>query len=225
MEFIGADELKQSYDVYASFYTLKAFDGTIFNCRNVAEIHHKGSRKPLTDNGEADAVIIMMNPGKCEPKYSDSYIPTYIWQSLSENLMSNKKILAKPDNAIYQIMRLMNKKDWLHVRVLNLSDIREPNGGKFKGMINSLKSKYSMHSIFDVEREKERESYFCLKQDAPIILAWGTDKVLRPLANKAVLRLTSKNTVGLKYSTSENLYYYPSPPPKVGKIKWLSNIL
>ena len=40
-------------------------------------------------------------------------------------------VFAKPDVTQYQVMRIMAEMGWDHVRIVNLSDIREPKSIKF----------------------------------------------------------------------------------------------
>jgi len=222
--FIGADELKKKYEVYANFYTLQQADGIKYLCRNVADIFKIGHRN-LEPNSLPEALIIMMNPGKCEPKNANFIVPEVSLKELEVTSKSLPKVPSKADNAQYQIMRLMELKNWNHVRILNLSDIKNSNGDDFKALLKDLKFKDNKHthSIFSNERSKERVNLLNIRDNAPIILGWGTDKVLTELAIKCLSCIPLTKATGLNYS--ENLYYFPSPTLKSGKEKWLENIL
>ncbi|MTK13891.1 MAG: hypothetical protein F8N39_18060 [Clostridiaceae bacterium] len=222
--FIRADELKIKYEVYANFYKMKQLDGEIHICRNVADIYEVGYIRK-NPNSLPKAIIIMMNPGKCEPKSSKQFIPVLSAKDLEDMSKKSPAILCKPDNAQYQIMRIMYAKGWNHVRIVNLSDIKCSNGDEFKKILKLLLNldKDHIHSIFSDRRMKERESLCTLDKEAPIILGWGTDKILLNLAMKCVSCIPLKNAKGILHS--KNLYYYPSPPPKVMKEEWLDKIL
>lgn len=223
IEFKSADELKLKYVVYANFYKTTLSDGNIYTCRNVADIYN-ASYKTQIKNSKPKAIVIMMNPGKCEPKYSNYIIPELSLRELCEVSMKEPTVLCKADNAQYQIMRIMDIKRWKHVRILNLSDIRLPNGDEFKSLLKNLLLIYhsNVHSIFSECRTNERKNLFISEIGAPIILAWGTDPILISLAKQCINSIPVDKVRGVKHN--DNLYNYPSPPPKAGKVKWLYEI-
>ena len=47
-------------------------------------------------------------------------------------------VLTQPDNTQYQVMRVAVACGWSHVRVLNLSDLRDPKSGSFLERVNAL---------------------------------------------------------------------------------------
>ena len=64
--FIPAGELKQEYDVFGHFYSVKLASQGVVECRSVSEISSK--EYTSTDHSELsalhpDAVFIMLNPG------------------------------------------------------------------------------------------------------------------------------------------------------------------
>ena len=80
-----------------------------------------------------DSLVIMMNPGGSEPmKKSVENLYTYKnINLLADSLKSGDDIVkTKPDRTQYQIMRIMEWQQWSHVRVINLSDIRNPKSHK-----------------------------------------------------------------------------------------------
>lgn len=134
-------------------------------------------------------------------------------------------VAAKPDTTQYQIMRVMKYQDWKHVRVLNLSDIREPKCTTFFKRVKDFENNYGrIHSIFSNEREKERNRAFHLKEkDSPILVAWGCNKSLLDLANRAMTYIVPEKVIGLSYSMT-NLYRHPLPSLHKSKIEWLETI-
>ncbi|MBE6069339.1 MAG: hypothetical protein E7211_16870 [Clostridium lundense] len=221
--FKSADELKKMYEVYANFYKMMQADGKIYTCRNVADIYDK-EFKASNIKSKPQALIIMMNPGSCEPKDKDYNIPNRTIDKLYKISINASSVLCKADNAQYQIMRIMDIKKWKHIRIVNLSDIKCSNGDEFKDRLKGLQEidKKDMHSIFSSKRTMERDQAFLLESNAPIILAWGIDKKLIHLARKCVQSIPMENCRGIKYD--EYLYYYPSPLLKTGKEAWLHDI-
>lgn len=124
MEFIYASELKQKFSVYGHFYELE-IDGTILKCRSVLEILTKSDN--LETSATPCAVVVMMNPGSSRPVDTD-YVPKrHTVCEISSGDWEKHLVPTKPDNAQYQIMRLMLLKGWKHLRVVNLSDLRNHN--------------------------------------------------------------------------------------------------
>ena len=111
-EFIYAKELTKKYYVCGSFYNLKLDDGNILPCRNDLQILDKEfySKCINITNQEPDALVIMMNPGSSRPKYKDYKVPLFNSNNLSKNLLKNYRVITKPDNTQYQIMRVALEK-------------------------------------------------------------------------------------------------------------------
>ncbi len=214
MQFIYADELKSQFSVFGHFYDLD-IDGRTFNCRSVLEIVSK-SIDSITDSNPC-AVVVMMNPGSSKPA-SNSYIPKmYSDSQITSESWVKDVIPTKPDNAQYQIMRLMLLKGWKHVRILNLSDLRNGNSGNFS--IEFQKSleldPAAPHSLLSKKRHAELLDY-CSKSRA-VIAAWGSTEVLREAAEE-FLRIVP-NVEGLPLE--KPWYRYPSPYKKDQKLDWL----
>lgn len=217
MEFIYADELKSQFSVFGHFYDLN-IDGEIFNCRSVLEIVSK-SIDSVTDSNPC-AVVVMMNPGSSKPADS-SYIPKkYSISQITSESWVKELIPTQPDPAQYQIMRLMLLKRWKHVRILNLSDLRNGNSGKFSiEFQKSLELDSSVpHSLLNKKRHVELLNY--CSESRTVLAAWGTAEVLREFAEE-FLRLVS-NVEGLPLE--KPWYRYPSPYRKDQKLDWLKAI-
>lgn len=217
MEFIYANKLETKFSVYGHFYNPE-IRNEIFNCRSVLEI----VSKTVDDisNSKPCAVVVMMNPGSSEPLSSD-YVPQKY--SIEQIIFSSwdKEIMpARPDNAQYQIMRLMLLNDWKRVRILNLSDLRNGNSGNFS--IEFKKAEKldgsNPHSLTHKGRRQELKQY-CLESKT-IIVAWGSTEVLRESA-KIFLKEIQK-VRGLPLETP--WYRYPSLYRKDQKLNWLKSM-
>jgi len=69
-----------------------------------------------------DAIFIMMNPGSSRPlEEVDNVVSEDNINKLEISLVP-----TKPDTTQYQVMRVMHYCNWNHVRVLNISDMRDP---------------------------------------------------------------------------------------------------
>ncbi|MND99152.1 hypothetical protein D3C76_823000 [compost metagenome] len=182
-------DLLQRFVVYGEFYERDPASGR-HKYRRTLEVHDKAHT--LEGVNLPDAVFVMMNPGKSVPidPTSEGLTPTV------------------PDKTQYQIMRVMESKSWNFVRVLNLSDHREPDKDVLLGLIPNLPTK---HTIFDSSRAAELGPL--INTEGPIIAAWGVDPGLDRLIAKAMGSLTSlgKTVVGRKADRGQrgNLYNHP----------------
>ena len=214
MEFVYADELKRSFSVRGHFYDVE-IAGKVFPCRSVLEIIANAGDSEAT--GVPDAVVIMMNPGSSRP-LDISYIPKcYSVSDVLDGGWSRELIPARPDNAQYQLMRLMLLKRWKHVRVLNLSDLRNGNSGSFSVDFEDAQKRdpSSPHSIIHPKRLGG------LQRDCAgssrIVAAWGSTEVLRNAAIAFLSEIPGVQGLQLDYPW----YRYPSPYRKDQKIDWL----
>lgn len=217
MEFVYADELKQKFSVYGHFYDLK-IGSRIFKCRSVLEILSKSEN--LESSATPCAVVVMMNPGSSRPLDSD-YVPKqHSVVEITSNKWKKTLVPTRPDNAQYQLMRLMVLKGWKHVRVLNLSDLRNGNSGNFSTDFAQAKEldSSSPHSLTNSRRLLELES---LCAGSPLVIAaWGASDVLREAAGSFLSRIQVRG-LSLDYPW----YRYPSPYRKDQKIEWLRGAL
>ena len=218
MEFIYADELKKQFEVLGHFYDV-CIGEQVFKCRSLLEIVELGRYQP---DAIPDAVVVMMNPGSSVPldrKYSPELF------SINEMFSSTWKkeiIPARPDNAQYQIMRLMLLNNWRYVKILNLSDLRNGNSGKFSKEFQAASTKDSSnpHCITHTSRRKELTCALRTKSDGPVIAAWGSVEVLKESAF-AMIAL-QPDVVGLK--RDQPWYRYASPYKKDHKLEWLTKM-
>ncbi len=230
--FLYADELKDIFTVYGSYYDLLTPDGEPIKCRNILEIfrryHHMQIAEPLgLLSSSPDSVFVMMNPGSSEPRQFGYREPQLSLAEAPERLSSLEMVFAKPDITQYQVMRIMAELKWDHVRIVNLSDIRESKSQIFFKRVKEFEEKYSgIHTIFSNVRTKEREIVFKLKEKkSPVILGWGRDKNLLPLADKALNFLKDFRTAGVVSPDHPKLYSHPSPNIQTAKIRWLETII
>ena len=113
---------------YGHFYKMRTTDNRILCCRSVLEIT---THQPLIPNElldrQPDAVVVMMNPGSYRPR-----------QAVEQQILNSQNIQiccrlvpAKHDKTQEQIVKVMGRMGYNHIRVLNLSDIREPKSQRF----------------------------------------------------------------------------------------------
>ncbi len=216
MEFIYADTLKEIFDVEGHFYDLR-IGREVFKCRSSLEIVSK--QKGNSSAEAVDAVIIMMNPGSSVPR-DKNYSPILL--SLDDIFSRNweKEIIpTRPDNAQYQIMRLMILNDWKRVKILNLSDLRNGNSGEFckeferAGVIDSS----NPHCITHESRRAELNNSLQTKSNGFVLAAWGTVDVLK---NSALKMIAYQPTL-LGIKLNDPWYKYASPYKKEQKLEWL----
>jgi hypothetical protein len=228
MEFIYAAELKKRYACYGHFYELMLMNGERAKCRSVLEIVDDSVP---ADNPSAisermpDAVVIMMNPGSSHP--IDIYhLDEEIHYPQSGAPMRKELVLTQPDNTQYQIMRVAVSMDWNHIRVLNLSDLRDPRSGSFLQRVDALGEIMGghVHSIFSAERSEECRQSIRRKGGTPILLGWGQDPGLIPLAEQCFKRLDREPVCSVASDVHPMLNAHPSPMLQSKKLQWLESI-
>ena len=232
---ISADALKKKFDVFGSFYDLQEPDKkTPTPCRNVLEIVKKGSKSLAGINvatlykAEPDAIFVMMNPGSSAPLPDTLALPTYqCTANLSTETLNSLIVTAKPDITQYMVMNVMEEmKVWNRVRILNLSDFREPKSPNFLRKVDDFftHNKNHCHSIFSLERKKELELALGTKIK-PIIAAWGQHRRLATLATLCKEGLGGHQYKGLFTDKNELLCRHASPSLHKAKVDWLTDIM
>ncbi len=220
--------LKNRYDVWGSFYDVK-LAGNVRPCRNSLEILRKSEdllleiagpeRSPY--EGQPDAVLIAMNPGSSVPLRPGFKPPVYrLGEEFSRKVLENRPVEAYPDTMQFQVMRLMERFRWNHVRVINLSDYREAKSGEFLKLIVDASDS---HSIFSEARREELAAALATRPGGFLIAAWGLDKGLKPLADLAKAALGAR-LIGLEVTAGSGLYRYPSPMLQSMKDAWLQDM-
>jgi len=245
-EFIYAAELKKTFRCYGHFYRLNIEGTDPLLCRSMLEITSlpreavgAGTdpddlfRSADAEKSLPDAVVIMMNPGSSRP-IEDGDTDSLITMPLPDSF-KKPLVLTQPDNTQYQLMRIMVSKGWKHIRILNISDIRDPKSPSFiartkalDGMVGGPKASGGAggtHSLFSKVRKKEREQMLHRKNGAPFILGWGQDTGLIPLAKQCLSCIEGEHRVTIPSENNPILTAHPSPMMQAKKEKWIDNIL
>jgi len=188
--------MKTDFEITGLFYENKNL-----LCRKYLNIKRNGIYfdKP-------DLMVVMMNPGKSKPKDGNN-----------KNTKSSKAISDKTQD---QIIKIMDNCNFNYARILNLSDFRETKSKIFYSKLKELEK--IPHSIFDDDRINDFETLFI--KNIPIIFAWGVDKRLMPLANKAIKRINVLNPFGLLKKDTISSYYHPLPHNYYEQEKWCEEI-
>jgi len=229
MEFLYAAELKKRFTCYGHFYEWVMMNGERANCRSVLEIVDASiPQKNPADISimEPDVVVIMMNPGSSHPK--DIYhLDGEIEYPKSSDALRKELVLTQPDNTQYQVMRIAVAKGWRHIRVLNLSDLRDPKSGSFIQKTEALSELMGghTHSMFCKERTVECAHSLKRRLNTPIMLGWGQDLGLLPLVEQCMKRIEGEPTCTVPSSVHPLLNSHPSPMLQSKKLQWLENML
>lgn len=209
MKFWTKVELEREFHIEASFYQLEV-NNELYLCRNKARI----VRRDTMVNSIVDAIVIMVNPGSCIPSVANT-TPT-----LKRNFENAPFVKVHIDPTQQQLMRLMKKMSWNHLTIINLSDLCAGNMTEFQSILKKVEA-YPNHSIFSEERTDEREKV--LNESNRIILAWGQNSLINPLACNALEKLRGKEVYGMPGDKSFK-YRHPFPFKKESCIKWLQDI-
>jgi len=248
-EFLYAAELKKTFRCYGHFYRLNIEGTEPLLCRSVLEItslpreavgagtdpddlfssrenyHTCASVIKEKALSLPDAVVIMMNPGSSRPIEdgdTDSLLDMPLPAGFKKPL-----VLTQPDNTQYQLMRIMVSKHWKHIRILNISDIRDPKSPSFIARTKALDGIEGggRHSLFSEARSNERANMLKHKPGAPLILGWGQDTGLIPLAKQCLDCIEGERIVTIPSETNPILTAHPSPMMQDKKEEWIDNIL
>lgn len=226
-EFIPAAKLKGSYEVFGHFYSVDLKSGERIDCRSVLELitpQRKPSNLGLLAEQLPDAIFIMMNPGSSEPLEEVHHIvPEDGIGQLEISL-----VRTKPDITQYQVMRAMHYCGWAHVRVLNLSDMRDPQSGKFVERYSQIERStgFTAHSLFSDERACELARKLVKNPQTPVVCAWGVSPDLEPLIDRCLARVSKlPGLTGLLKPETRNKYFHPLPTLQSGKIKWVDDMV
>ena len=210
--FQSGQQLETIFSSEAVFYRLEVKSESHL-CRSVAAIH----RKELYTEA-IDALFVLLNPGKCLPVEGEESVSI-----LTGDINMLPMVPAVPDNTMHQMMRLMERMEWNHVQVINLTDLRT---GKFEEYAEkqALMARYgdSRHTIFSSDRYPE---LLDRAESAEVIIAgWGTKSQIKPVAIEANSLLWEiKEVKGLRYK-EHPLYYHPFPWLQTKCAMWLDNM-
>ncbi len=243
--FLYAAELKKTFRCYGHFYRLNVEGAAPLLCRSVLEItslpreavgagadpddlftiKQKSRTGPgAKPGGLPDAIVIMMNPGSSRPIEegdTDSLLSMPLPDGFKKPL-----VLTQPDNTQYQLMRIMVSKGWKHIRILNISDIRDPKSPSFIARTKALAAipGGNRHSLFSEARTAERAAMLKRKPGAPFILGWGQDAGLIPLASQCLDCIQGEKIVTVPSENNPILTAHPSPMMQAKKEEWLAAI-
>ena len=226
-EFIPAEALKDKFSVFGHFYSVDLQSGESIECRSDLEIvSHQftpANANSLWDHLPA-AIFIMMNPGSSSPLIGvDQRVPEDDIAQLVESLVP-----TRPDSTQYQVMRVMHYMGWRHVRLLNLSDLRNPKSGSFVKQYESLEQStgYIGHCLFTDKRREELKRKFPPGCVTPVVLGWGVNQDLDPLIQRCLDRVGGlPGITGIQQPGTKDKYRHPLPALQTQKCEWVEQIL
>jgi hypothetical protein len=145
----------------------------------------------------------------------------------SDDTLRKELVLTQPDNTQYQIMRVAVRQGWKHIRVLNLSDLRDSKSGSFLQKADALSGIMGghVHSMFCAERAAELAHALRRKDPTPILLGWGQDPGLIRMAEQCLDRLDGEPTCTVASDVHPLLNAHPSPMLQSKKLEWLETII
>ncbi len=221
---------KSDFICFGTFYNID-YGNNIEKCRSELDIYLKNFYESSEDKQKVDAIFVMMNPGSSEPINKSCSIKDYTVQDICKGSHTNNSVQTKPDTTQFQLMKIMDKKNWSHIKVINLSDIREPKSKIFCRKINVIKQydPDNIHSIFSDKRKNELKQI--LNSSTKIIVAWGVNSRLRNLI-KLALESNGGNNLNNRVGWNKKMklkndfyYYHPLPRYKKKRKQWIKVIL
>ena len=230
-EFIRPQILREQYSVFGHFYRLGRPAVPLLRCRSTLEIVRVGC---VEERGQAlldrrpDHLAFMMNPGSSYRWGNAGYVGNRIAADLVGADAGDNLVQAYPDKVQYQIMRVMACCGLKHVRVLNLSDQREPRSAVFLRGLNHGPA-VPAHSILFPAREGELEERLNPLRSS-VIVGWGQADEITGLATAATERLglcdPVLHAVGRQIGANGTRFGYPAPPFRTGAwlLEWVREV-
>lgn len=212
MSFLIAGDLKERFYTEGAFYQME-LNGEGYACRGLARISRRGIETDV-----ADALFVLVNPGSCQPTDEDYHFPNY-----NTDHSKIPFVQAKSDATQYQIMRLMERRGWNMIYIINLSDLRAGKIADFRDHLTLFEAQDNdSHSIFSSKRIDELA--LLLSEKTRIIAGWGTQPFMK---DKMLLALTVLpefgKVTGLPHKTNP-YYYHPFPMVQHKCIKWVDDM-
>ncbi|TQM03683.1 hypothetical protein FB548_3643 [Pseudoxanthomonas sp. 3HH-4] len=218
--FIPARDLKSKFEVLGHFYSLAVLGKEPVKCRSVLEIR----TSDCSQYDLADAVFVMMNPGSSKPLSEQDYVVSL--EGVAG--LTDALVPTAPDTTQYQLMRVMHFMEWRVVRVINLSDLRDPQSASFVDRYTAFEEETgtTSHSVFSSDRSHQLARHLLRGSRAPIVCAWGVSNDLTPLICRAVTALAPHSRVtGLSKPGEEGKYFHPLPTLQHQKVIWVERML
>jgi hypothetical protein len=161
-------------------------------------------------------VIIMMNQGSSRPIAGESDV-------------GKGMVRAVPDVTQSRIMALMNRRGWNWIRVINLSDLRNPKSCAFSEAVKRFANTkhQDKHSVFAQASRDELSKLLQRSEGAPVIVAWGCMDALEPLARMAMDALKQMGDpplIGRRGARGDWRYWHPLLRGKKRQDAWLESI-
>ena len=231
-EFIRPQILKQRYLLFGHFYQLELPGDFLVCCRSTLEIVRNGC---VEERGQAlldrqpDHLVFMMNPGSSYAWGNRQHVGNRVAASRVGADAGDNLVQAYPDKVQYQIMRVMEGCGLKHVRVLNLSDKREPRSAVF---LDGLNHDEPIPAQSILSRERVEELNERLRPLHPsVIVGWGQDDRLIQLATAATQRMLRQclpilRPVGRRNAANPVLFGYPAPPRRSSAwlLEWVRDL-
>lgn len=224
MDFVYADELKQQFKVVGQYYELR-LSGRYFPCRRVADIYDFQTLTAAElEQHQPQGLVIMMNPGSSSPEEETVKPQKFGIRKFLAEQPDIEWVSIRPDNTQYQMMRLMKQQGWEHLRIINLSDLREGNSGNFANDFKLAASLNAQHPHSYLHPKRQAELLSLAQNAQAVIAAWGTNPVQAEQA-QACIDLMSENGIELHGSPLQYPWYrFASPYRKDQKLSWLQEI-
>ncbi|WP_312202908.1 hypothetical protein [Anaerospora hongkongensis] len=221
------------YEFFGHFYTLMHEGKPLQDCRSVLEIIKNGyinprERQELFEK-TPDVIIVMMNPGASTPKAHEQGKEDKV-DLLCKRENGHKTLLeTDPDYTQYRILCLAESTKWKHIRIVNLSDIRESKSKNlprllkdFERAVQTTGGEYKdIHSIFSSIRAAELESLLKKEPQTRLIFAWGSKKCLKNYYRLCLTRFAEEEYIGIQSKTNEQIFYHPLAT----NISWIQQMI
>jgi len=223
---LRADDIKKQFGVYGHYYDYR-LDGDIYPCRSMLDLvaHDIAPLNPSDlISMDVDAYCTMMNPGSSKASQS-GYKPVCV-DNVIEIATRRELVPAIPDNTQYQVLKVAIAMGWQHVRILNLSDLRDARSTQFMTKAKALRGTPNgdFHLLWSQSRKTDRATLLC-PDKKPMLVGWGRNPELLPMIEMCYPLIEDWNPMGIQPDNNQLLFAHPSPMMQAKKDEWLVSIL
>lgn len=174
------------FSAFGYFRTIDC-NGESMRCRYAMELVSEGSS--LEDPPEV--VLVLSNPGGADH---------------SEGNSLHRPVPVGPGRSIKSVVQMLDLLGVNRCRILNLSDMQEPDSTRFVRDFGTLPDG---HSIFAEPRRYALKRL--LSGSAVVIVAWGTSRKLAKAGRQAEALLMRAGGVVVGFRNAKGNPYHPSP--------------
>ena len=218
----------RGFRCWGHFYLLRHRNRQL-ECRSRLEIVQDAQRRAVSErllpSSVPDLVFVLLNPGSCRPQSQNATFSLGCTAQSTSDFGALSP--AVPDSTQRQVIDLLRTLQLSHARILNLSDLCEPDSTEFFRRVSELDqcAPPPPHSLFVKSRMVEQARLLNASLGIAV-LGWGVHPMAATMATSclASLRHCELATAGIAHSRVRNGYYHPLPRSHAARLSWRATL-